>query len=216
MNRLVQFFAKVTGLSIIWFSRFITAVFAKWIDVFPSMRRRVYFANHVSNGDFILLWTVLPTRIRRLTRPVAAADYWLTTRLKTFIGRNVFNAVLIDRNRETRKEDPIAQMITALDEGSSLILFPEGQRNISDQILLPFKPGLFHLAEKRPEVELVPVWIENLNRVLPKGEIIPIPFACSVTFGPPIRLEKGEDKQTFLKRAEQSVLQLSPEEIGNE
>ncbi len=142
------------------------------------------------------------------TQP-AAADYWLTSKLKTFIGRTVFNAVLIDRNRETRVLDPIEQMLEALDEGSSLIIFPEGQRNTTDQ-MLPFKPGIFHLAEKRPDVELVPVWIENLNRVLPKGEVIPIPFACSVTFGAPIHLQDGEDKQTFLKRAEKCVLNLSP------
>lgn len=210
MNNFLSIAAKVTGFSIISFSRFITAVFANWDGVRPSRRRRIYFANHVSNGDFILLWTVLPPPIRKLTRPVAAADYWLISKLKTFIGRNVFNAVLIDRNRDTRVMDPIEQMLEALDEGSSLIIFPEGQRNTTDQ-MLPFKPGIFHLAEKRPDVELVPVWIENLNRVLPKGEIIPIPFACSVTFGAPIQLEQDEDKQTFLKRAEKCVLNLSPD-----
>lgn len=210
MNRIVSISSAFTAHAIIWFSRFITAVRGTWIDVTPSMRRRIYFANHVSNGDFVLLWTVLPSRIRRLTRPVAAADYWLNSKIKSFIGVHAINAVLIDRNPETRTQDPIEQMLSALDDGSSLILFPEGSRNMTDATLLPFKPGLFHLAEKRPDVELVPVWIENLNRVLPKGEIIPIPFACTVTFGAPIQLQDGEDKAGFLKRAERSVLKLSP------
>ena len=210
MDRFVTISAAFTAHAIVWFSRFITAVRGTWVDVTPSMRRRVYFANHVSNGDFVLIWTVLPSRIRRLTRPVAAADYWLNSKVKSFIGIHAINAVLIDRNPETRTQNPVDQMLSALDDDSSLILFPEGQRNMTDATLLPFKPGLFHLAENRPDVELVPVWIENLNRVLPKGEVIPIPFACTVTFGAPIQLAEGEKKTAFLKRAEQHVLQLSP------
>lgn len=202
--------AQISAHGIVWFSRFITAVRGTWVGVAPSMRRRVYFANHVSNGDFVLIWTVLPLNIRRLTRPVAAADYWLKSKVKAFIGIQAINAVLIDRNPESRTQSPVDQMLSALDDGSSLILFPEGTRNMTDDKLLPFKPGLFHLAENRPDVELVPVWIENLNRVLPKGEVIPIPFACSVTFGPALKIKPGEEKQAFLMRAEQSVLKLSP------
>lgn len=202
--------ARITAHAIVWFSRFITAVRGTWVGITPSMRRRVYFANHVSNGDFVLIWTVLPSNIRRLTRPVAAADYWLNSKVKAFIGVHAINAVLIDRNPETRTQNPVDQMLNALDDGSSLILFPEGTRNITDAKLLAFKPGLFHLAENRPDVELVPVWIENLNRVLPKGEVIPIPFACSVTFGPALLIEPDEEKQAFLTRAEQSLLKLSP------
>src|SRR5690606_23941917 len=115
------------------------------------------FANHTSNGDFVLIWTVLPRNMRRLTRPVAAADYWLTTRMRSFLGRRVFNAVLIQRNPELRTEDPVAQMVEALDGGASLILFPEGGRNQGEG-LLPFKSGLFHLATARPEVDLVPAY----------------------------------------------------------
>jgi len=210
MDILVKIAASISANAIIWFARFITAVRGTWINITPSRRKRIYFANHTSNGDFILLWTALPAHIRKITRPVAAADYWITSKLKTFIGIHVVKAVLIDRNPQTRTEDPIKMMLRALDEGSSLILFPEGSRNMTDEKMLPFKPGLFHLAENRPEVELVPVWIENLNRVLPKGEVIPIPFACTVSFGAPLLLEKDEDKQTFLARAEQSVLNLSP------
>lgn len=210
MEMFIKIAASVSAYAIIGFARFITAVRGTWFNIGPSRRKRIYFANHNSNGDFVLLWTALPPRIRRNTRPVAAADYWLSSKLKTFIGGHVVKAVLIDRNPETRKLDPIETMLAALDEGSSLIIFPEGQRNMTDAQMLPFKPGLFHLAENRPDVELVPVWIENLNRVLPKGEIIPIPFACTVSFGAPIALEKGEDKQVFLKRAERAVLNLCP------
>ena len=208
------FAARVTGLAISTFARFMTAPRAIWQGIEPVPHQRVYFANHSSNGDFVLLWTALPTPLRRQTRPVAALDYWLTSPLRAFIGREVFNAVLIDRRPEARAEDPVAQMAAALDEGSSLILFPEGQRNSSDALLLPFKSGLYHLARARPGVDLVPVWIANLNRVMPKGEIIPVPLICTLTFGAPLHLAQDEPKDAFLARATQALLALKPQALS--
>lgn len=205
---LKAFAARVTGMAISTFARFMTAPRAVWQGVEPAPRLRVYFANHSSNGDFVLLWTALPAPLRRQTRPVAALDYWLTSPLRAFIGREVFNAVLIDRRPEARTEDPVAQMVAALDQGSSLILFPEGQRNNTDAPLLPFKSGLYHLAKARPSVDLVPVWIANLNRVMPKGEVIPVPLICTLTFGAPIHVEPDETKEAFLARASQALLAL--------
>lgn len=200
--------ANVSAHAIVLFARLVTAVRAIWDGVEPVPSKRVYFANHTSNGDFVLIWAVLPPHIRRRTRPVAGSDYWLRSKLKTFIGRDVFNAVLIDRNPETRTDDPIAQMAEALDDGSSLILFPEGTRNMEDVPLLPFKSGLFHLATQRPDVDLVPVWIENLNHVMPKGEFFPIPLICTVRFGDAMRLDTDEDKDGFLKRSYAALLAL--------
>ncbi|MCU0905156.1 MAG: 1-acyl-sn-glycerol-3-phosphate acyltransferase, partial [Tabrizicola sp.] len=180
--------AHLLGQAISLFARVVTAPRAIWTGASPTSGPCVYFANHTSNGDFVLIWTVLPPVLRARTRPVAALDYWLVSPLRAFIGRDVFKAVLIDRRPEARTEDPVAQMARALDDGSSLILFPEGQRNSSAEPLLPFKSGLFHLARLRPDHDLVPVWISNLNRVMPKGEVIPIPLICTVTFGPPLRI----------------------------
>ena len=208
------FSARAAGQAILVFARFMTAPRAIWQGIEPVPRQRVYFANHSSNGDFVLLWTVLPAPLRRQTRPVAALDYWLKSPLRAFIGREVFNAVLIDRRPEARAEDPVTQMVTALDQGASLIIFPEGQRNSSDDPLLPFKSGLFHLAKTRPEVDLVPVWIANLNKVMPKGEVIPLPLICTVTFGTPLHLAADEPKDVFLARASQSLLALQPQLQG--
>ncbi|WP_371225237.1 lysophospholipid acyltransferase family protein [Roseovarius sp. 2305UL8-3] len=202
--------AKLTAFAITRFSWLITAVQGFWPGGKPDLRQAVYFANHTSNGDTILLWSVLPASVRQRTRPVAAADYWLNHPVKKFIGEKVFNCVLIQRDPEARTQDPVEQMVGALDDGSSLIIFPEGTRNTEAE-MLPFKPGLFHLAEARPNVPLVPVWIENLNRVLPKGEVIPLPFICTVRFGDAIKLDPGEEKAAFLKRAEAAVLALAPE-----
>ncbi len=200
----------LVGECIALFARLITAVRAIWDGIEPVPHQRVYFANHTSNGDFVLIWTVLPPAMRSRTRPVAAADYWLTSGLRKFIGQAVFRAVLIDRNPETRTMDPITQMVEALDTGASLILFPEGTRNTTQASLLPFKSGLFHLATARPDVDLVPVWISNLNHVMPKGETVPVPLICTVGFGVPVHIEPDEPKEAFLERAQTALLALAP------
>jgi 1-acyl-sn-glycerol-3-phosphate acyltransferase len=204
-----QILPEIVATALVIFARFITAARAIWLGSAPEPRQRVYFANHASNGDFVLLWAVLPHRLRQMTRPVAASDYWLASPLRAFIGQQVFRAVLINRIPEQRTEDPVDQMARALDEGASLILFPEGRRNTTDDLLLPFKSGLYHLARLRPEVDLVPVWIENLNRVLPKGEVIPVPLICTVTFGAALHLAPDEPKAAFLDRAAAALRALA-------
>lgn len=203
---------RLVGGSIALFARLVTAVRAEWGTHLPDGRARVYFANHSSHLDFVLLWTVLPPSAKRNTRPVAGADYWLRDPIRRFLGRRVFNAVLVERDLEKTREDPIRQMATALDESASLILFPEGTRNLTDVPLLPFKSGLYRLALARPGVELVPVWIANLNRAMPKGEMIPVPILCTVSFGLPVRLRDGEEKSAFLERARAALLALRPRE----
>jgi 1-acyl-sn-glycerol-3-phosphate acyltransferase len=203
--------ARLTGAAIVLFAWLMTAVRGVWQGTAPDGAQRVYFANHTSNGDFVLVWAVLPPHLRRRTRPVAGSDYWLTTPVRRFIGQDVFRAVLIDRRPDTRTEDPMAVMLAALDTGASLILFPEGTRNMTDARLLPFKSGLYNLSVARPGVDLVPAWIENLNHVMPKGKVIPVPLLCTVTFGAPIRAEPDEDRHAFLARAQAALLALAPE-----
>jgi len=192
------------------FARLVTGVRAQWQGCAPDPRRRIYFANHRSHGDFVLVWAVLPPSLRQHTHPVAGADYWLKSRARRFIVERVFRAVLIDRDPATRKADPIEQMGVALERGASLILFPEGTRNTGEEPLLPFKSGLYHLAKAWPEVELVPTWIENLNRVMPKGEVVPIPLLCTVTFGTPLRLAAAEDRAAFSERSRAALLATAP------
>jgi 1-acyl-sn-glycerol-3-phosphate acyltransferase len=206
--------ATLSALAVTAFARALTGVRGEWRGCLPDPRPRVYFANHSSHGDFVLIWTVLPAALRRRTRPVAAADYWRQGRLRRFTGEQVFRAVLIDRDAAMRETDPIATMLAAIDEGASLIFFPEGTRNTTEARLLPFRSGLYHLARLRPEVELVPVWIDNLNRVLPKGEVVPIPLLCTVTFGEPLGLASGEESAPFRERARAALLALAPVEAG--
>ncbi len=200
----------VCATAIAGFARLVTGVRGEWRGCGPDLRPRVYFANHRSHADFVLIWTVLPAPLRRVTRPVAAADYWLKGGLRTFIGQRVFNAVLIERDPMNRRTDAVTAMAQALDENNSLILFPEGTRNTGDEPLLPFKSGLYHLVKKRPDVEVVPVWVENLNRVMPKGEFVPIPLLCTVRIGTPIVLGQDEEKTAFLDRTRHALLALAP------
>lgn len=207
--------ARIAGHALVLFARAITAVRADWRGAAPVVRQRVFFANHVSNGDMPILWSVLPPPIRRMTRPVAAADYWLKSPLRAFAGAEVFRAVLIDRRPAERTEDPMVAIFKALDEGWSLIIFPEGLRNQGPEPLKPFRSGLYRIARERPEIELIPAWIANLNSVMPKGEVIPLPLMCTVTFGAPVRLEPGEDRGAFLTRAAAELLALAPEAVRN-
>ena len=192
------------------FARVLTGVRPQWLGTQPGTRTRIYFANHRSHGDFLLIWASLPTAVRYQTRPVAAADYWLCGRLRQYIAKSAFRAVLIDRSHIGSSANPVQQMSEALTARDSLILFPEGTRNL-DEAVMPFKSGLFHLACKHPEVELVPVWIENLGRVMPKGAFIPAPLLCTLVFGAPLQMLADEKRDQFLTRARNALLALAPD-----
>ena len=188
--------------------RLLTGATCRWIGCAPTETQRVYFANHTSNLDFVLLWASLPRSLRIKTRPIAAHDYWTKSRLRRALADKIFHAVLIERKRVTRANNPIAAMLAALADGCSLIIFPEGGRTLDKPA--EFKNGIFHLARARPDLEFVPVYIQNLNRVLPKGEVLPIPMLCSVHFGSPIHLEPNEEKAAFVQRAQKAMLDLTP------
>lgn len=174
----------------------------------PGSTRRVYYGNHSSHGDFVLIWAALPASLRQTARPVAAADYWRKGWLRRYLIHRVFHGVLIERHAATRQNDPIALMQDALDAGQALILFPEGTRHKGNDVL-PFKTGIYHLAQRCPDIEFVPVWLENLNRVMPKGKVLPLPLLCTVCFGQPLQLEDDETKQDFLARTRHALLALA-------
>ncbi len=187
-------------------AKILSGATVRWIDCEPDTCQRIYFANHTSHLDALVLWASLPKRIRNLTRPVAAVDYWQSGPVRRYMA-TVFNVLLIDRKKIKVHNSPIDMMLREIGNTNSLIVFPEGSRNPSGP-MGEFKSGLFHLAKKRPDLELVPVYIDNLNRVMPKGEFLPVPLLSCISIGAPIWLESGESKAEFLNRARESVLKM--------
>jgi 1-acyl-sn-glycerol-3-phosphate acyltransferase len=194
----------VAGL-IAGFTRLLTGATAVWHVQPRSARVRVYFANHSSHADFATIWAALPPDVRERARPVAAADYWQRGTVRRYLAARVFRAVLIDRAGGGRAATE--QMVAALRSGDSLIIFPEGTRGDGSAIA-PFRSGLYHLAVAFPQAELIPVRLVNLNRVLPKGETIPVPVIARLTFGQPLALRTGESRESLLRRAQTAVAAL--------
>jgi 1-acyl-sn-glycerol-3-phosphate acyltransferase len=197
---------EVAGLILSFLARLITGAQGHWLGCPPKAEQRIYFANHQSHFDWVLIWASLPRELRAQTRPIAARDYWTSSTFKHWLTREVFNAVYVSRQR-TDDEDPLEPLMEALRNGDSLVIFPEGTRGNQDDPA-PFKAGLYHLAEAFPDVQLIPAWIDNVQRVMPKGEVVPVPILCSVTYGAPLQLQPGEDKRAFLDRARQAVMAL--------
>ena len=186
--------------------RLLSGATARWIDCQPDTCQRVYFANHTSHLDALVVWSLLPRDVRAVTRPVAAMDYWGQGAIRRHIAKS-FNALLIDRKNIKVHRSPVDLMLAEMGDKYSVLVFPEGGRN-TEEGLGSFKSGIYYMAKKRPDLELVPVYVDNLNRVLPRGEFLPVPLLSCVTFGPPIWLEQGEPKADFLKRARESILSL--------
>ena len=283
--------AKLTGWLLLGIVRLLTGAQARWYGCPPKAEQRIYFANHQSHADLVMIWAALPEELRSITRPIAARDYWANTPFKRWITTEVFNAVYVERaatasatpaaapaepdaplppvqdaaaapqperiepsmepllplapmapavvdiTPEAFDEvqgrldlpappppppppaappavepvppapDPLAPLVEALRSGDSIIIFPEGTRGHTGEPQ-KFKSGLYTLATMFPEVVLVPAWIDNVQRVMPKGEIVPVPILCSVTFGAPIRVEEGEERRPFLDRARAAVIAL--------
>lgn len=179
----------------------------RWMGCKPLPVLRIYYANHTSHFDALALWSALPAKLRANTRPVAAKDYW-STGIRAYIATKGFNALFIDRNADRSLGDPLAPLVEALQRGESLIIFPEGTRHAQ---ALPgaFKSGIFHLATRFPDAELVPVYLDNLYRSMPKGTYLPVPLTCSVRFGTPLARRTDEAKDVFLERARAGIVGLA-------
>lgn len=197
---------SITAGALAILARMMSGVSVRWLDCTPDTCQRVYFANHTSHIDALIIWSSLPADVRTLTRPVAAKDYWDRTAMRRYLASQ-FKALLIDRHEIKVHHSPVDMMIREIGDTYSLIVFPEGGRNPGTE-MQEFKSGLYYLSKKRPDLELVPVYIENSHRVLPRGEFLPVPLLSRVTFGPPTFLLHQERKVDFLLRAKEAVERL--------
>lgn len=202
---------KTAEMLLCWISRTVTGAAIRWVNCVPSSRQRVYYANHSSHLDILVLWSSLPSEIRKVTRPAAAKDYWDKSPLKRYLAINIFNSIMIDRpgHGESRNNPykSIEDALEGIGDKYSLIIFPEGTRGEGEE-MSHFKGGIYSIAKKRPDLEFIPVYLENLNRILPKGEFVPVPLMSSISFGQPVMLRENEGKKEFLERARQAVVEL--------
>lgn len=195
--------------------RFLVGAKALWAD--PSVARdgavHLYFSNHTSHLDTMAIWAALPAELRHRTRPVAAMDYWKRGGIRQFLADRVLRVLYVDRaHGRDNGADPLAPLAQAMHEGESIIIFPEGTR-ACQRTPGPFKSGLFHLMERCPEVVLVPTYLDNLHRSMPKGCWVPVPLTCTVRFGAPLVRVEGETKEAFLERARAAVAGMAGEEM---
>lgn len=199
-------------LALIGLTRFIVGGSAVWRGLEPGLspgqRARLYFANHSSHVDALLIWAALPKELRRVTHPVAALDYWGRDGVKNFIATKVLDAALIDRTGAAPRDEVLEPLRERLRAGRSLIIFPEGARG-EGLLPGPFKSGLYQLACEFPEIELAPVYLRNPSRAFPKGALLPVPISCEVHFGAPLARIDGEDRGAFLERARRAVTELA-------
>jgi 1-acyl-sn-glycerol-3-phosphate acyltransferase len=204
-RRIMETTVTINVLALI--ARVLSGASIRWVDCQPDTCQRVYFANHTSHLDAIVLWSALPSEVRAKTRPVGAKEYWTAGPIRRYLSTKVFNAMLIDRQEIKVHQSPVDLMIREIGQENSLIMFPEGGRSAGTEVG-EFKSGLYYLCKKRPDLELIPVYIDNMNRILPRGQVLPVPLLSCITFGPPIWLETNEPKSDFLVRARQAVLRL--------
>jgi 1-acyl-sn-glycerol-3-phosphate acyltransferase len=202
----------MTGQAIASLCRLVCGISVEWHCDPQGPVRRIYFGNHSSHLDFIAIWSALPPQLRQSVRPVAARDYWHQNAIRRHVATDVFNAVLVERRRPGTSRAEAARATTAfivaeMRNRYSLILFPEGTRSPGGSVG-PFKSGLYFLSQARPEIELIPVYLENLHRILPKGEALPVPRLSRVVFGPPLQMAVNQDKAQFLEQARAAVIAL--------
>lgn len=198
-------------------AKILTGASGVWVNNKPDKKQRIYFANHTSNLDTIIIWSALPASLRSITRPVAAKDYWNQPGIRQHIATKELNVVFVERNKETRTEDPLNPLRTALNEGYSLIIFPEGKRN-PEVIPGEFKAGIYHLKQEYPDVEFIPVYLENVSKTFPRGAFFPLPIICKAFFGKEIDFtltpeDSKDTKVNFLNHCRQKVIGLIPDYV---
>jgi len=205
---------RPTSVLLVGVVKLLVGAYGRWIGSTPGPAQRIYFANHTSHIDTLAIWSALPRSLRRTTRPVAALDYW-GKGVKRYIATQALGAVLIDRSRQDPNADPLDPLRASLRAGDSLIIFPEGTRGTS-AVPAPFRQGLFKLASEFPAAELIPVYLDNLHRSLPKGAHLPVPMVCTVRFGAALTRVEAESRDDFLVRARDAVIALSDKNMASQ
>jgi len=156
--------------------------------------------------DTMALMSAIPSRFIHRVHPIAARDFFGGSLFSRILMRYLVNATLIRRDREDSERDPIDDMDKMLKKQRSLILYPEGSRGIPGK-MSNFKRGLGYLVQRNPEIKVIPVYLENIYKTLPKGKKLILPYNCSIKFGQPIKFN-SLDMEDILETAEKEILKI--------
>lgn len=208
MNRFLRFiyfrvFVRLTVLVVLGLN-------VRHREKLPSKGPAIVVANHNSHLDTMVLMTLLPGQLLPVIKPVAAMDYFLRNRLLAWFALNIVGILPIKRKRDEPEEDLLAPCYEALANGKVLIFFPEGSRGEPEQ-LSDFKGGIAKLAEKCPDVPIVPVLLHGLGKALPKGEALLVPFFCDVFVGDALHWQG--DRKEFMHQLEERMASLANEDL---
>jgi 1-acyl-sn-glycerol-3-phosphate acyltransferase len=171
-----------------------------------NIKQFILIANHNSHMDTMALMSAIPSRFIHRVHPIAARDFFGGSLFSRILMRYLVNATLIRRDREDPKRDPIDDMDKMLKKQRSLILYPEGSRGIPGR-MSNFKRGLGYLVQRNPNINVIPVYLENIYKTLPKGKKLILPYNCSIKFGQPIKFNSLE-MEDILKTAEKEILKI--------
>lgn len=174
----------------------------------PRSGPAIIVANHNSHLDALVLMSLFPLRVLRQVRPVAAQDYFFRSRLLRWFSLKIIGILPLERQVRTARQHPLVPIDEALERGEIVIVFPEGSRGEPER-LAEFKTGVAHLAERHPDVPLVPVYLHGLGKALPRGEALLVPFFCDIFIGEPCPW--CGDRQTFMQQLTVSMTALAGE-----
>jgi len=162
-------------------------------DSLPKTGPAIIAANHNSHLDTMVLVTLFPGSVLPKVRPVAAAEYFMKTRLMAWFSKHIIGIIPLNRKKSREGEtldERLGGIFDALDRGEIVILFPEGSRGNPEE-MTEFKAGISYICERRPEVPVYPVLMHGLGKVLPRGEALLVPFFCDVFVGLPLTWKQG-------------------------
>lgn len=140
-------------------------------------------ANHNSHLDAMVLMSLFKLQDMNKVKLVAAKDYFCRNTLLTWFSLNIIGIIPIERKGESK--DPLAPIMQALEEGYTVVIFPEGSRGEPER-RQPLKYGITKLLEAKPDVTVTPVFMYGLGKSLPRGEGLFVPFVCEINVGEPL------------------------------